>query len=49
MEKKRAKSVTGDVINLKVMIKIHIQFYFTSTMGCRSETWHFGVFHVPDE
>ena len=29
--------------------KIYIQFYFTSTMACCSETWYFGIVHVIDD
>ena len=47
--KKSCRSSNDDVINLKAMIKIHIQFYFTSAMACLSGTWYVGVFHVADD
>ena len=46
--KKSCRSSNDDVINLNAIIRIHIRFYFTSSMACRSETWYFGVFHVSD-
>ena len=36
--KKSYSSSNVDVINVKALIKVHTQFYFTGTMACRSET-----------
>ena len=42
------RSSNDNAINLKAMIKIHIQFYFTSTMAVALK-FGIGVFHVADD